>query len=141
MRTTELPLPAMAREEGDWARYADRVAVIYYVGGKVSILCGHICSTGGSHLHVDNVSKVVAWFEEPYRLADDVNDAHERVFDVADPNLFLVGEIGLVLYPTLAKLWFGDMYSDEVLAQIRIAIVTSAFAQPKAEGFDGLLGS
>jgi len=51
--------------------------------------------------------------------------------EVGDPNMFAMTEIGLLWFPQLAEVWFGNMYSPQTIAAIRQA--TKEIKFPTAE--------
>ncbi|HEY4511253.1 MAG TPA: hypothetical protein VJH55_00195 [Candidatus Paceibacterota bacterium] len=124
-------IPAPSRKKG-WAKYQRTVAIIEVDKGEVVIWTGYICSTPMTHVGVDNVKRAVVYCDEIHNdLADDADDAHEIGMDVVSPNFIGADEIGLLQYPELRRLWFGDKYSDEMLAKIGEAVATVVFPKPE----------
>lgn len=122
-------LVTSTREKG-WARTEKQVAVVEVTGEGVIIRTGRICSTATSHSDIDNIRDVVVWFDDPWRDADNADDAYEKAFLVLDMHLLGEDEVGLLRYPTLAKIWFNDQYSEQVLARINEAAKSVCFSDP-----------
>ena len=123
-------LQVVSRQKG-WARYGRKVAVIEVNNGKVVIRTGHICSTRMTYLGVDNIKRAIVWCDEPWRMADNADDEHEYGMHVIDPHFVGADEIGMLQYPELRKLWFGNLYSDEMLAKIADAVRDLVFPKPE----------
>lgn len=128
----ELFVPKANERQPGWLTYKDQVVVITFPkveGHPVHILGGFIASWPGSHgdgFEVDNISKTVVWFDEPINnLSDNADDAYEKSFDVKDPLLIKVSEIGHLRSLENALAWFdgqkmenGRRFTSDIIRMI-----------------------
>lgn len=118
--TTDIPLPG-SRPRG-WIKYADGMAVVMNIKGKLRVRTGFVCSSPGSHgagMEVDNVRETIVWFDDVLNeMADDADDAHEQGFNPQDPHLVRLDEVEYLRDPARAVAWFAGVRSETQAKEI-----------------------
>ncbi len=120
----QLPLfaiPCNERGEG-WAKHGQRVAVVEVKDNEIKIRTGCMTSTPSTHVGIDNITNVVVWGDQPWNTdADSADDAHERTFQVCDPDLLKAEEVELFRDDVFAQRWFEGVYPPDT---IRLIVTT-----------------
>ena len=79
----------------------------------------------------------MVWGDRPWNtLADNADDAHERTFQVRDPNLLKADEVELFRNDTFARQWFEGVYPPEVIRQIVATLLVTPLVPERSLFFD-----
>ena len=105
-------------------KYGDRVIVVVHTDDTSLLLPGHICSSEGSHLNIDNKTKVVVWGDHAFNPgADSADDAHEKSFKIESPFLLRAEDVKALRNPARGRQWFDGTlhwkYADQISALLK----------------------
>ena len=103
-----------AKRADDWVKNKDPVAVVRIeYGGKVRVRPGFICNYAGSQ-----GERITVRFDDSIAMAAHSDDEHEESYDLKDPCLMRLDEVGILRVPDQSISWFAGLYHAETARQI-----------------------